>query len=184
MRFKVPFLAMVVLLILSYATFAQDHTYFTHGGVVRTVAYSPVNSSLFASAGDNRAVKLWNLQNNTVTTLGHHTDTVNSIAFSADGQLLASGGDDYAFKLWDVPRKRHIATLDHINNRSRSQVKAVTFSPNGQLLATAGVEVKVMGYSHTRKEITYTPNTANGSWAVAFLCQMVRMLATGDAERT
>ncbi|MCG9132628.1 hypothetical protein J5I95_13200 [Candidatus Poribacteria bacterium] len=177
MSFKLLFFSLIVLLTLPFTTFAQEHTFFRHGGSVKSVAYSPVDSSIVASGGIGRAVNLWDLQNDTVTTLGHHADVVNSIAFSPDGQLLASGGDDYAFKLWDVPRKRHIATLNHIHNRSRSQVKAVTFSPNGQLLATAGVEVKLWDV-HTRKEIH---TLEHGEWvlAVAFSPDG-RMLATGD----
>ena len=157
----------------------QEHTLFRHGGSIRTVAYSPVNSSLFASAGDNRAVKLWNLQNDTVTTLGHHTDTVNSIAFSADGQLLASGGDDYTFKVWDVSRQREIESFQHITDNSISQIKAVTFSPNGQRLATAGVHVKLWD-THTWKEIT-TLRHDEWVWAVAFSADG-KLLATGDAS--
>lgn len=177
MSLKHLFFPIIVLLALPFSISAQEHTYYRDTGSVKTVAYSPVNSSIFASGGSGRAVNLWDLQNDTVTTLGHHTDVVNSIAFSPDGQLLASGGDDYAFKLWDVPRKRHIATLDHINNRSRSQVKAVAFSPNGQLLATAGVEVKLWDV-HTRSEIA---TLEHGKWvfAVAFSSDG-RMLATGD----
>ena len=177
MSFKPLFFTLTVLLTLPFTAFAQEHTFFRHDGSVKTVAYSPINSSLVASGGSGRAVNLWDLQNDTVTTLGHHADVVNSIAFSPDGQLLASGGDDYAFKLWDVPRKRHIATLDHINGRTRSQVKAVSFSPNGQLLATAGVEAKLWDV-HTRKEIR---TFEHGKWvlAVAFSPDG-RMLATGD----
>ena len=107
------------------------------------MTYSPVNSSLFASGGDSRAVLLWDLQNDTVTTLGHHTDTVNSVAFSPDGQLLVSGSDDYTFKVWDVSRQREIESLQHITDNTMSQIKAVTFSPNGQRLATAGAHVKL-----------------------------------------
>lgn len=177
MPFKPLFFTLTVLLTLPFPVFSQEHTFFRHGGSVESAVYSPVDSSLVASGGSGRSVNLWDLQNDTVTTLGHHADVVNSIAFSPDGQLLASGGDDYAFKLWDVSRKRHIATLDHINNRSRSQVKAVTFSPNGQRLATAGIEVKLWDV-HTRKEIR---TLEHGKWvlAVAFSPDG-RMLATGD----
>lgn len=143
MLFKHLFLTITVLLTLPFTAFAQDHTFFRHGGSVETVAYSPINSSLVASAGSSRAVKLWDLQNDTVTTLGHHADIVNALAFSPDGQLLVSGSNDYLFKLWDIPLKRHIATFEHIVGRSRSQVKAVAFSPDGELLATAGLDVKL-----------------------------------------
>lgn len=177
MSFKPLFFSLMVLLTLPFPVFSQEHAFFTHSGSVESAVYSPVDASLVASGGSGRAVNLWDLQNDTVTTLGHHADVVNSIAFSPDGQLLVSGGDDHAFKLWDVPRKRHIATLDHINGRTRSQVKAVSFSPNGQLLATAGVEAKLWDV-HTRKEIR---TLEHGRWvlAVAFSPDG-QMLATGD----
>ena len=176
MSLKHLFFPIIILLLLPFSISAQEHTYYRDTGSVKTVAYSPVDSSIIASGGDGRAVKLWDLQNDTVTTLGHHADVVHSIAFSPDGQMLASGGDDYTFKLWDVPRKRHIATLDHVSNRSRSQVKAVDFSPDGQLLATAGVDVKLWDIQ-TRGEIT---TFEHGRWvlAVAFSPDG-RFLATG-----
>ena len=177
MLFKPLLLTLTILLTLPFPVFSQEHTFFWHDGSVKSVVYSPANTSLIASGGSSRAVNLWDLQNDTVTTLGHHADTVNTVAFSPDGQLLVSGGDDYAFKLWDVPRRRHIATLNHIHDRSRSQIKAATFSPNGQLLATAGVDVKLWDV-HTRKEIH---TLEHGKWvlAVAFSPDG-RFLATGD----
>ena len=177
MSFKHLFLTIIVLLTLPLTVSAQEHTYFRNGGSVKTVAYSPVDSSVVASGGDSRAVKLWDLRNDAVTTLGSHADTVNVVAFSSDGQLLASGGDDYACKLWDIPLKRRVATFEHIVNRSRSQIKAVDFSRDGQMLATAGVDVKLWNV-RTREEIT---TFEHGRWvlAVAFSPDG-QFLATGD----
>ena len=177
MSFKPHFLTITILLMLPFTAFAQEQTLFRHGGSVRTVAYSPVNPFIIASAGDSRAVMLWDLQNDTVTTLGSHADTVNAIAFSSDGQLLASGGDDYACKLWDIPLRRRVATFEHIVNRTRSQIKAVDISADGQLLATAGVDVKLWNV-RTRTEIGILEH---GKWvlAVAFSPDG-QFLATGD----
>ena len=177
MSFKHFFLTIIALLTLPLTISAQEHTYFRDGGSVKTVAYSPVDSSVVASGGDSRAVKLWDLRNDTVTTLGSHADTVNVVAFSSDGQLLASGGDDYACKLWDIPLKRRVATFEHIVNRGRSQIKAVDFSHDGQMLATAGVDVKLWNV-RTREEIT---TFEHGRWvlAVAFSPDG-QFLATGD----
>ena len=177
MSFKHLFFTTTFLLTLPFTAFAQEHTIFRHGGSVETVAYSPINSFLVASGGDNRAVKLWDLKNDTVTTLGYHTDIVRTVAFSPDGRLLASGGDDYVFKLWDIPRQQNVATLDHVTDWARSQIKAVAFSPNGQLLATAGVHVKLWNV-RTREELA---TLEHDSWVFAIdFSPDGRLLATGD----
>lgn len=177
MRFNFLFSTIVVLLILSHTTFAQEHTYFTHGGTVRAIAYSPVNASLVASAGESGPVKLWHLRNDTVTTLRGHTDQVNAIAFSPNGQLLTSGSDDYTAKVWDVSGHREIESLQHITDRSLSQIKAVAFSPNGQRLATAGAHVKLWN-TRDWNEVTTLPHD-EWVWAVAFSPDG-RLLAAGE----
>ena len=177
MSFKYLFLTLTVLLMLPFTAFAQEHTYFRDSGSVKTVVYSPVDASVVASGGGSRAVNLWNLENDTLTTLGHHADTINAVAFSQDGQLLASGGDDYVFKLWDIPRKQRIATLEHIVDRSRSQVKAIAFSPDDKRLATAGVDVKLWDV-HTRQEIA-TLQHDRWVFALAFSPDG-QLLATAD----
>ena len=99
------FLTITFLITFPLTIFAQEHTSLTHGGSVEAVAYSPINSSLIASAGGNNTVKLWDLTEGVVTTLGSHSNKVNSIAFSPDGQKLVSGSDDFTIKIWDVAGK-------------------------------------------------------------------------------
>ena len=177
LRGLLPPATIVVLLILHYDTFAQEHTHFVHGDTVRTVAYSPVNSSLIASAGESGLVKLWHLRNDTVTTLRGHTDQVNAIAFSPNGQLLVSGSDDYTFKVWDVSRHREIESLQHRTDNARSQIKAVAFSPNGQQLATAGVHVKLWNTRDWNEVTTLLHD--EWVWTVAFSPDG-RLLAAGE----
>ena len=154
MRFRCLFLTIIVVLNFLPPSFAQDATVLEHSGAVRTVEFSPLSSSLFASAGGNNTIKLWNLEDDTVTTFRGHTGQVNALAFSPNGQLLASGGDDWTFKLWNIPQQQHIATLAHITDQSRSQVKDVAFSPDGQLLATAGRHVKLWDASNQTEIVT------------------------------
>ncbi len=177
MQFKYLFFTIIVFLNCLCPIFAQHPTILTHGGAVRTVEFSPVNASLFASAGDNNTIKLWDLRNDTVTTFRGHSDQVNAIAFSPNGQLLASGGDDWTFRLWNIRAEQHIATLEHITDRNRSQIKDVAFSPNGQLLATAGQHVKLWEVSGQNEIATLRHDEY--VWALAF-SPNGRFLAAGD----
>ena len=54
------------------------------------------------SAGEDRRILLWDLSaGSIVKELRGHTDTVYSLAFSADGTLLASGALDSSVRIWD-----------------------------------------------------------------------------------
>ena len=77
--------------------------------------------------------------------------------------MLASGSDDYTLRLWNVRQSRETATLQHITDRTRSQIKAVTFSPDGQLLASAGMHVKLWNV-RDRQEIA---TLRDEKWALA-----------------
>ena len=80
---------------------------FEHGSTIRSVAFSPVDASVVASAGGD-TIKLWN-QNAPDTPetlrLERYTDSINAIAFSPDGERLAAGGDR-GLAVWSIPEKR------------------------------------------------------------------------------
>ena len=136
--------------------FAQQPTVLKHGGSIQSIEFSPADASLVASASDALEIKLWDLQNNTSTTLTGHTDKVNAVVFSPDGKLLLSGGNDRALKLWDVYLKQNIATLKHIpTGVGPSQINSVAFSPDGEMFASAGYQsVKLWDVGNRREIIT------------------------------
>ena len=148
MQFKHLFLTITFLFNILLTGFAQEPTLLEHGGAVRTVAFSPVDSQLVASAGENNTIKLWNLRNGTARTLKGHTDVINSIAFSPNGRLLASVSHDRTIKLWTVHNQNNIATL-----RQGTQFVTVAFSPDGKLLATGGWRHVILWDVGPRKEI-------------------------------
>ncbi|KAK3354053.1 HET-R [Lasiosphaeria hispida] len=69
-------------------------------------------------------------------TLEGHGRSVQSVAFSPDGQRLASGSDDETIKIWDTASGRCLETL---KGHGRS-VESVTFSPDGQRLASGSYD--------------------------------------------
>jgi WD40 repeat protein len=95
---------------------------------------------------DDGTVKLWDVATGKLTaTLRGHTETVDSVAFDADGKLLATGSRPEA-KLWDVATGKEIATF-------KGNSRFVTLSGNGKRLATGSFgTVKVWDVA-TRKQI-------------------------------
>jgi WD40 repeat protein len=71
---------------------------------------------------------------------GGHSESVNSVTYSPDGQLLASGSSDRTIKIW-----RHDGTfikslaIPYDPNAQLTDVRSVAISPDGTLIA-AGVE--------------------------------------------
>src|SRR5262249_33767686 len=82
------------LLRLSIAPNQEPRALGGHGGVVRSLAFSPDGKRL-ASASDDMTVRVWNMRTGQETrSLKGHTKAVNDVAFSPDGKLLVSGGGD------------------------------------------------------------------------------------------
>jgi WD40 repeat protein len=71
-----------------------------HFGRVFRLAFSP-DGRLLASAGEDRVVKIWNLQGaRDPVELAGHGNTVFDLAFAPDGRRLASASFDGTVKVW------------------------------------------------------------------------------------
>ncbi|NJM74122.1 MAG: hypothetical protein HC862_30825, partial [Scytonema sp. RU_4_4] len=67
-----------------------------------------------------------------MTTLTRHSDLVNSITFSRDGQTIASASNDASVKLW----RRDGSLITSLTGHN-TVVSGVSFSPDGQIIASA-----------------------------------------------
>jgi WD40 repeat protein len=64
--------------------------------------------------------------------LQDHNYSVNTVAFSPDGQIIASGSDDATIKIW----QRDGSILKTIHN-NQQKVDEVSFHPDGKIIASA-----------------------------------------------
>ena len=109
---------------------------------VSSVALSP-DRRILASGSSGGIVQLWQVSDGTLLrTLEGHTDLVDSMAFSPDGQSLTSVaswiGDDLAghraVQLWRVSDGTLLRTLE--GQQTDSLLISWAFSPDGQTFAT------------------------------------------------
>ncbi len=126
-------------------------TFTGHPGSIYTLCLSRDGRTL-VSGGRDTTLKVWNLH--TVSnytsispmsraigdglrcTLTGHSESINTVAISPDGQLLVSGSEDNTIKLWDLETEECLATLEG----HEAGVKAVAISPDGQLLVSGSAD--------------------------------------------
>lgn len=95
-----------------------------HTDQVNSVSFSP--DSARALTGSGQEVKLWDINNGTVTKVLDHLGNVESVVFSPDGsEILSSSKSSLA--LWDV-------ASGELARRYKSGANSVVFSPDGKLI--------------------------------------------------
>jgi WD40 repeat protein len=102
------------------------------GSPVRGLALSP-DETLAAFGTQKGAIRVVRVPSGeVVATLPGHDDSVESAAFSGDGQLLASGCADRTVRLW---RRDGDAFHELLTLRFPAAVMEVQFHPDGRRLA-------------------------------------------------
>lgn len=138
---------------------------------------SPDNRTLAVTRdiGEERGLDLWDITTGEMLgiRLGGHEATINSVAFTADGDKLATASFDGAVRLWD-PASGELLHSPFTEHTGR--VLSVAFSPDGRMLATGGADRRVLLYDVESKRRIGEPLIGHDNWV-----RDLRFTANGDA---
>jgi WD40 repeat protein len=107
----------------------------TFPGGTTCLAVHPSGRRL-ATASLAHSICLWDLHaQELVTELTGPQDTINAVAYSADGRWLACGGDDHTLRLWPMDGD-HVIEAPMMEEQLDTQIKSLCFSPDSRFLFT------------------------------------------------
>jgi WD40 repeat protein len=141
--------------------------------------YSPIAGAPSGLPVQNFNVTLWTVATKTAQYLGQHTNSVSSVAFSADGKLLASSSIDGSVKVWNATTG---ASMNDIYS-SGGAVNSVSWGPNGTLAAgLANGTVDVYGWPKLNSTILRTMPGHLGDVTSLDWSQSANRIASGSAD--
>lgn len=88
------------------ATSRARHTLTGHTAKVTSVAASPADPTRAASAGADRAVRIWDLARGYALRALLTPSTPQCVAYGADGRSVVSGHFDGSVRVWDAASGR------------------------------------------------------------------------------
>ncbi len=148
-----------------------------HPGGANALAYSPDGSQL-ASAGNDRMLRIWNLEGKELHALKGHKSIITSLAWSPDGQSLVSGSWDMNVRFWNADGSSSQEWKGH-----RKGVMAVAFSPDGSKVASGSGDATIRIWDRSGKELHvlkgHTSNVTGLAWH-----SRGTLLASGSWDQT
>lgn len=158
-----------------------------HKESVLSVAISPADPTAFVTGGQDDVAVLWKLEEERVglkctqrVRLEGHTDCVNQVSFSHDGQYLATGSYDASVKIWNAAS----GTLVHSLDGPAKELEWLIWHPKGHaILAGSNDTMAWMWWAPTGKLMQIFAGHAQGvtcgCWALGG-----KLICTGSEDRS
>ena len=145
----------------------------------KTIATEPITfvqqSSTLPTVAQKSRIPTWTC----VRTLKAHLSSINSMAFSPEGQILASGSADRTVKLWNLDSNVPLCTL----SGHSSLIDTVAFSPDGRLLASGSWDHTIKLWDIETRELIHTLSDSGWIKSIA-ISSDGKTLFSGSADRT
>ncbi len=108
---------------------------FTEGGNAKVLSVDVSNdpqAPLIASTSTDRTILIWDMEGHIVHRLQGHTDWVNAVHFSPDGNRLLSASSDATWRLWDIRLERELMR----RQSSKLGLFSAAWLPDGHQIVT------------------------------------------------
>jgi WD40 repeat protein len=170
----------VIVLPVSCDKFGAPQTINAEAGHISNIAVSP-NSKLFAIAGFNKVVTIWNLTDKTMLRKINSPEPMRDIAFSPSGEILAASTASNKIILWNLrDGKGRTYTISKVD--PKSDVGRINFSPSGKYLATAHMDSSITIWDVEKQKEVHNFAVPNSStWTVRFSPDS-RIFATANQD--
>jgi WD40 repeat protein len=158
------------------ATGQTSYVLADHQGFIEAVVFQPHSTNILASGSRDKTIKIWELDRVLYSLVGH-SQAVNTLAFSPDGQQLASGSSDRSVKLWQVATGELITTL----TSHKLKITTVAFNSN-EILASASADGTISIWQKNKMYRQLTGHTGSVT-SIAFSPDG-QLLASGGEDRS
>lgn len=113
---------------------------------------------------DNGKIYLKNINDNDEAKLiGSHSERVNQVKWSKDGESIISCSNDGTVILWMINENKSRIMREH-----EGPVFAVAVDPNGKWIASGGIDGKVILWDYISNEIKYMKKHSSAVWSLDF----------------
>lgn len=164
-----------------------------HTGWVTGVAFAPPEQSgalLLATATARDGLQLWDVgsgERRAARLPVGHTDAVEAMAYSPDGQRLATASPDETVWFWDAKTGQVLGRLDAFGMGIGEWCAcfwSLAFSPDGKTVATGSTDGRVRLWDVEAGELLYTSQAMGDLIAGLSFSPDGQLLAGGDSDGT
>ena len=158
----------------------------THSGAVLDTDFSPFRDNIFATAGEDSLIRLWQIpadgadRDSHLAELNGHQKKINSIRFHpCAAHVIASGGADQSIRIWDISTMKQIVSID---NEHSQQIVEVAWDCFGRTIASSCKDKNIRIMDPRSASVVQTLETAhegNKSMKLAYLGDSDLLLSTG-----